>query len=111
MSKFKLNKTVLEVDINGEDYIATVDMTTIVHYKKNNKESFLMATQRVSDMDEETIIKLLGSIIRKSDKSEPVGFKFFKDFNPIAIVEAFTPVLVEALGVNMPEAENEEEKK
>lgn len=111
MANFKLNKTILEVDINGEDYIATVDIKTVSHYKAENKESFLQATQRVTELDEVTIIKLLGSIIRKSDKATPVGFKFFKDFNPVAVVEAFTPVLVEVLGVNMPEATNEAEKK
>lgn len=111
MSKFNLTKTVLEIDLNGTDYIATVDIKTIMHYKSENKESFLLATQKVADLDEVTILKLLGSIIRKSEKSAPVGFKFFKDYNPIAIVESFTPVLVEVLGINMPEAKNESEKK
>ena len=111
MAQFNLNKTVLELDINGEEYIATVDIKTVSHYKQVNKESFLQATQKVAELDEVVIMKLLGSIIRKSDKANPVGFNFFKDFNPMAVVEHFTPVLVEVLGVNMPEAKDEEEKK
>lgn len=111
MAQFNLNKTILELDINGEDYIATVDIKTVSHYKQANKESFLQATQKVAELDEVVIMKLLGSIIRKSDKANPVGFNFFKDFNPMAVVEYFTPVLIEVLGVNMPEAKGEEEKK
>lgn len=111
MANFNLNKKVVTIDINGEEYIATVDIKTVAHYKKENKTSFLQDIQRVSDLDEVAIIQLLGSIIRKSEKSNPVGIKFFSEFNPIAIIEAFTPVLIEVLGANMPEAKYESEKK
>lgn len=111
MANFNLNKKVVTIDINGEEYIATVDIKTVAHYKKENKTSFLQDIQRVSELDEVAIIQLLGSIIRKSEKANPVGIKFFNDFNPIAIIEAFTPVLIEVLGANMPEAKDESEKK
>lgn len=111
MSSFSLNKVVLELEIGNEDYIASVDIKTVSHYKKENKSSFLQDIQKVGDMDEETIIKLLGSIIRKSEKSNPVGTKFFEQYNPLAVIEMFTPVLVEVLGLNMPEATVEAEKK
>ena len=111
MANFNLNKVVKEIDINGENYIATVDIKTISHYKKENKEGFLQATQRMAELDELTILKLLGSIVRKSEVANPVGFNFFKQFNPLAVVETLSPVLIEVIGVNMPEAETEEEKK
>lgn len=111
MASFNLNKVVLEIQIGEEDYIATVDVKTVGHYKKENKASFLQDVQKIADMDEIAIIKLLGSIIRKSEKSNPVGIKFFDQFNPLAVVEMFTPVLVEVLGLNMPEAEEGSEKK
>ena len=75
MSSFNLNKVVLELEIGEEDYIATVDVKTVAHYKKENKSSFLQDIQKVGEMDEEIIIKLLGSIVRKSEKSAPVGVK------------------------------------
>ncbi|MBS5985276.1 hypothetical protein [Clostridium sp.] len=111
MASFNLNKVVLELEIGEEDYIATVDIKTVAHYKKENKSSFLQDIQKVGEMDEEVIIKLLGSIVRKSEKSNPVGAKFFEQYNPLAVIEMFTPVLVEVLGLNMPEATNETEKK
>lgn len=111
MASFNLNKVVLELEIGEEDYIATVDINTVAHYKKDNKSSFLQDIQKVGELDEEVIIKLLGSIVRKSEKSNPVGAKFFEQYNPLAVIEMFTPVLVEVLGLNMPEATNETEKK
>ena len=62
---FNLNKTIIDVEINGESYIATVDIKTIMHFKKENNRSFLSATQSLVDMDDVTIIQLLGSVIRK----------------------------------------------
>ena len=100
MSSFNLNKVVLELEIGEENYIATVDVKTVAHYKKENKSSFLQDIQKVGEMDEEVIIKLLGSIVRKSEKSAPVGVKFFEQYNPLAVIEQFTPVLVEVLGLN-----------
>lgn len=111
MSSFNLNKVVLELEIGEEDYIATVDVKTVAHYQKENRSSFLKDIQKVGEMDEVVIIKLLGSIIRKSEKSAPVGVKFFEQYNPLAVIEMFTPVLVEVLGLNMPEATDEIEKK
>lgn len=111
MSNFNLNKVIVELDICGEDYIATLDMKSIVHYKKNTKKPFLKGIQEIKELDDVEIIKILGSIIRKNEKSQPVGFDFFKDFNPLAVVETFTPVLITVMGENMPEAENEDEKK
>lgn len=111
MASFNLNKVILELEIGEEDYIATVDIKTVAHYKKKNKSSFLQDIQKVGELDEEIIIKLLGSIVRKSEKSAPVGVKFFEQYNPLSVIEMFTPVLVEVLGLNMPEAKNEAEKK
>lgn len=108
---FNLNKTVLEIKIGEEDYIATVDFKTIAHYKKTFKGSFLQDMQKISDMDEILIIQLLSSMIRKTEQSAPVGMKFFEQLNPIAVIEQFTPVLLEVLGTNMPEAKDESEKK
>lgn len=111
MANFNFKKTIVDVEICGESYIATVDIKTITHFKKENKVGFLAATQSLAEMDDVMLIKLLGSVIRKSEKSEPVGVKFFNAFNPLAVVENLTPVLLEAMGTNMPEAESEEEKK
>jgi len=108
---FNLNKTILPIEIGQDSYIATVDIKTVSHYRKVNKSSFLQDIQKLTDMDEEVIYKLLGSIIRKTEEGTPVGTKFFNQFNPLAVVEQFTPVLVEVLGMNMPEAGTEAEKK
>ncbi len=111
MANFNFNKTIIDVEIDGEMYIATVDIKTIAHFKKKNKTSFLSAVQSLSELDELATIKLLGSVIRKSEQSEPVGAEFFNNYNPLAVIEALAPVLVEAMGTNMPEAEGEQEKK
>ena len=109
MSSFNLNKVVLELEIGEENYIATVDVKTVAHYKKENKSSFLQDIQKVSELDEEIIINSLDA--KNKDITAPVGVKFFEQYNPLAVVEQFTPVLVEVLGLNMPEATNEAEKK
>lgn len=111
MSNFNFNKIMVELDICGEPFIATIDMKTVIHYKTKNKKPFLASMQGIGDLDEVEIIKLLGSVIRKDEKSDPVGYEFFKEFNPLAVVENLTPILVTVMGGNMPEAENEEEKK
>lgn len=108
---FNLNKAILDVEICGENYIATVDFKTIAYYKKEFKSSFLQDIQKIGEMDEMIIIQLLSSMVRKTEESAPVGIKFFKQFNPIAVIEQFTPVLIEVLGVNMPEAKDVTEKK
>lgn len=111
MANFNLNKTIVDVEISGEKYIATVDIKTIVHFKKENKFSFLQATQSLADMDDVTILQLLASVLRKSEKSEPVGMNELRKYNPLALIDELTPVLVEVMGFNMPEAEDEAEKK
>lgn len=111
MINFNFNKTVMELEICGEQYIMTIDMRTVIHYKKTNKTAFLGALQKIGDLDEMEIIKLLASMIRKDESSAPVGVDFFKDFNPIEVVAKFTPLIVTCMGENLPEAEVAEEKK
>ena len=111
MMNFNFNKTVIEMEICDEPYIMTIDMKTVIHYKKINKKSFLSALQGIGDLDEVEVIKLLASMIRKDEKSNPVGIDFFKGFNPIVVVSSFMPSILTCMGENLPEAENEEEKK
>ena len=111
MMNFNFNKTVIELEICGEPYIMTIDMKTVIHYKKVNKTAFLGALQKIGDLDEMEVIKLLASMIRKDEKATPVGIDFFKDFNPIEVVANFTPLIITCMGENLPEAEGEEEKK
>ena len=56
-------------------------------------------------------INLKGNFVTREKPKRADYMLYLNANNPIAIIEAFTPVLIEVLGANMPEAKDESEKK
>ena len=110
-------KSIVELEINGEEFIATLDNYAIDHFQRHNKIGLLNFYETMKNgekdgtVDLTQIIKLLGSLVRYKDTNRIVGAKFFDEFDTIAVVSSLTPVIAEAFGNNLPEASNEAEKK
>lgn len=110
-------KNVVEININGEECIVTLDHHSINHFQKINKKGLLSIyaameeTKKTGNLELETIIQLLGSMIRKKKTDEIVGARWLEQFDSFSILEHLTPVLMEVLGANLPEAKDESEKK
>lgn len=110
-------KSVVEIEINGKEFIVALDHYAINHFQKTNKKgllsiySSLEKTKENGSLDLETIIQLLGSMIRYKDTNKIVGTKWLEQFDSFSILEHLTPVLMKVLGANLPEADGESEKK
>lgn len=110
-------KSIVELEINGVEFIATLDNYAIDHFQRHNKIGLLNFYETMKNgekdgtVDLTQIIKLLGSLVRYKDTNRIVGAKFFDQFDTIAVVSSLTPVIAEAFGNNLPEASNEAEKK
>lgn len=110
-------KTVVEIEINGQEFVVALDHHAINHFQKTNKKGLLSIYSSMEDakktgnLDLETIIELLGSMIRYKSNGKIVGAKWLEQFDSFAILEHLTPVLMKVLGANLPEADGESEKK
>ena len=106
-----LNKKVMDIEINGEQYIASLDVATIVHYKQQTNKNFLHSIAQLGENEDLLlVIELLGSVI-KDKKGKPVGVKFFMDYNPVEVMMEFLPILTEVINGNFQEPKNDNEKK
>ena len=57
------------------------------------------------------ILKLIYSMVSDKKSGRILGYKFFKNFDEMEIVQALQPIILELLNKDMPEAKNETEKK
>ena len=110
-------KSVVEIEINGQEFVVALDHHAINHFQKTNKKGLLSIYSSMEDakktgnLDLETIIELLGSMIRYKSNGKIVGTKWLEQFDSFAILEHLTPVLMKVLGANLPPAKDESEKK
>lgn len=106
-----LNKKIIDVEINNEKYIASLDVATIVHYKQQTNKNFLHSIAQLGENEDLLlVIELLGSVI-KDKKGKSVGVKFFMEYNPVEVMMEFLPLLTEVINGNFPQPKNEDEKK
>ena len=110
-------KNIVEVNINGEDFIVTLDHHSINHFQKTNKRGLLDIYKNMDvanndgSFDLEIILQLLGSMIKHKETNRIVGTKWLEQFDSFAILEHLTPILMKVMGENLPEAKDESEKK
>ena len=110
-------KSVVELEINGEEFIATLDNYSIDHFQKTNKIGLLKfyenlnKAQETGRVDLTQILQLLGSLIRYKKTNKPVGVNFLNQFETMEVINMLTPVLNKVMGANLPKATDEEEKK
>lgn len=106
-----LAKQVRTVELDGDEYILTLDVKAINHFKVTSKKQFLQSVPKFLVLDDEVVFYMLGSMLRKDEKSEPVGRKFLEQFNPFLIVEKLWPVAHDVITGNLPKANGDSEKK
>ena len=110
-------KNIVEININGEDFIVVLDHHSINHFQNTNKKGLLefyktiQNSQKTGRLDLETIVQLLGSMIRYKHNNKIVGSRWLEQFDSFAVLEHLTPVLTKVMGENLPEAKDESEKK
>ena len=74
-----LNKKVMDIEINGEQYIASLDVATIVHYKQQTNKNFLHSIAQLGENEDLLlVIELLGSVI-KDKKGNLVKINYDND--------------------------------
>ena len=56
-------KKVVELEINGVEYIAALDNYSISYFQDTNKKGLLKALEEMQDYDMTTIIQLLGYLL------------------------------------------------
>lgn len=117
MSKIVLLKSVIHrVEIDGAQYICTLDFVAVNHFQCVSKKGFLKVFEEIKSDYEKGflpigLIDVLGSMIRKEGSINPVGRKFMDQFNPFEVLATFQPIIMDLLSENLPEAKGDSEKK
>ena len=112
METIKLSKKrIVELNINDEEFIATLDNYTIEHFQTQNKKGLLKAFESVQDGDISVMIQLLGSMIRYKKNGKIVGVNFLNQFDVMQIIEYLSPVIGELFTDNLPDEKDEGEGK
>ena len=104
-------KRIVELNINGVEYIATLDNYAIDHFQKHNKKGLLKTIDELGHDNITSMIELLGSLIREKKTNKIVGIEFVKQFDVFDTITHLSPVLTELFAENLPEATEEEQKK
>lgn len=104
-------KNIVNVEFDNEKYIMCLDMKALRFftplYKKesgNTKATFIDAFMALKTQDITAICCLLASMIRKDEKSKPVGLAFVDDI-PATKVMYLAEKITECLAEDMPQAE------
>ena len=105
-------KKIVELNINDVEYIAALDNYSIDHFQKHNKKGLLNAIDKIILNDDvTTMIELLGSLIREKKTNRVVGTKFLKQFDVFDIIVHLSPVISELFVDNLPQADDDVQKK
>ena len=105
------NRKEVEVNINGKDCIMSLAVKNISHFQNNNPCGLQKALEKMEQGDLEIILKLIYSMVSDAKTKKVLGYKFFKDFDELQIIDALSPVVKELLNKDMPEAKSDSEKK
>ncbi|WP_133016935.1 hypothetical protein [Clostridium cuniculi] len=105
------NRKEVEVNINGNECIVSLSLKNISHFQESNKIGLQKAVEKMKKGDLKIILKLIYSMVSDKKTGRVLGYKFFKNFDEIATIEALAPIITELLNKDMPEAKNENEKK
>lgn len=106
-------KSVIEIDLNGKECVASLDTATINHFQKMNQTGLLSVYDKFNEnlVDGfDIILKLLGSIIKDKATGMPLGEKYFEAFDMIDIANQLSPVITMLFNDNMPMAKSDQEK-
>lgn len=105
------NRKEVEVNINGTECIVSLSLKNINHFQETTKIGLQKALAKMQKGDLNIILKLIYSMVSDKKSGRILGYKFFKNFDEMEIVQALQPIILELLNKDMPEAKNETEKK
>ena len=109
-------KKIKRFKLGDKTLILTLDARTIHHFQSANKKGFLklikefQVAQEMEEAPAYEMIQLLGSCVQYQT-GQPVGVKFFKDYDELRVIELLMPMLTELYDGNLPKANGENEKK
>lgn len=109
-------KSVKHFKLEDKELFMSLDARAIEHFQKANKKGFLKVlagfkrAEKAGEVPIYDILQLLASCV-KYPTGQPVGMKFFKDYDDLVIIDLLMPMLVELYGDNLPKAKDEAEKK
>lgn len=109
----KIKKFKLE---DGREFMLCLNATSINHFQTVNKKGFLKFYEELQNSKAEggapiyETIQLLASCV-KYPTGQPVGMKFFKDYDDFEIAAIFGPMLSELFAGNLPAPKDDSEKK
>lgn len=107
----KVKKFILE----GQELTLSIDSISINHFQRANKKGFLKLLDEIEksqvngNLPLYQMLQLLGSCTHLN--GQPVGVKFFKDYDEVAIARLIVPMLFELFEGNLPKPNNKHEKK
>lgn len=109
-------KKVKKFKLEDKELMLAIDSTSINHFQKVNKKGFLKLLNELQESEKNgeapiyEMMQLLGSCTHFMT-GQPVGMKFFKEYDEFVIVNELIPQLFELFNDNLPKAQNESEKK
>lgn len=106
-----LTKLVYEYEINNEEYVMCFDMKSIAVFKNLTGKSFLQASAKIGELDDEVILAFIASSLRRKEtQEEPLGEETF-NFNVMSLLFAFHNDVVEMVVDSMPRDTKKVKKK
>lgn len=105
------NRKEVEVNINGNECIVSLSLKNISHFQEINKIGLQKALDKMQKGDLKIMLKLIYSMVSDKKTGRVLGYKFFKAFDEMEIIEALAPIITKLLNKDMPEAKNDSEKK
>lgn len=109
-------KSVKHFKLEDQELFISLDARAIQHFQKANKKGFFKVfeefqrAEKAGEVPIYELLQLLASCV-KYPTGQPVGMKFFKDYDDLVILDLLVPMLSELYGDNLPKAKDETEKK
>lgn len=109
-------KKIKKFKLEDKELILCIDAVAINHFQKANKKGFLKLLEEIKEAEEKgeapiyETLQLLGSCTHYPT-GQPVGIKFFKDYDEFSVANLLMPMLFELYEDNLPKANGDVEKK
>ena len=102
--------------LEDKELMLAIDSTSINHFQKVNKKGFLKLLNELQESEKNgeapiyEMMQLLGSCVHYMT-GQPVGMKFFQEYDEFTVVNELISQLFELFNGNLPEAKDDTEKK
>ena len=97
----------VEINIDGKDYILTMDFGTAVDYQLNTGKDIMKAFEELADSNIVALCNLLAVMLKDRETEEPVGVKFVKKIDIMESLDYLTDKVLEVMGMSVMPADEE----